>query len=138
MHLLTQTTLFLYRTDPDYTALRRLLTICENWTLNCYCICFNSWKTKCSVLNRKERRYLTVIHAENFAFFIDGKPVSGVKSFLRLDHMSNCDLSDDDDIIKQRNAFIGQMNNSLCYFKNLHSNVQYEIFQSSCSSFYGC
>jgi hypothetical protein len=26
----------------------------------------------------------------------------------------------------------------LCYFKNLHSHVQYKLFQSCCSSYYGC
>ena len=52
--------------------------------------------------------------------------------------MINSDLSDDDDIIKRRSDFIGQLNNNLCYFKMLHSHVQYRLFQSYCTSYYGC
>jgi len=63
--------------------------------------------------------------------------ISIVKSFSHLGHLINSNLSDDDDIIKQRNIFIGQINN-MCYFKNLHSHVQYKLFQSYCTSFYGC
>jgi len=77
-------------------------------------------------------------HVENLVFFIDDKPISIVKSFLHLGHLINSDLSDDDDIIKQQNAFIGQINNNLCYFKYLHSHVQYKLFHSYCTSFYGC
>jgi hypothetical protein len=121
---------------PTPTALRRLLSICESYARD-YCISFNSLKTKCLVIIPRERRELSA-HVENLVFFIDDKPIGIVKSFSHLGHLINSDLSDDDDIIKQRNIFIGQTNNNLCYFKNLHSNIQYKLFHSYCTSFYGC
>jgi hypothetical protein len=42
------------------------------------------------------------------------------------------------DIAKRRNDFIGQLNNNLCYFKTLHSQVQYKFFHSCCTSYYAC
>ena len=121
---------------PTPTALRKLLSICERYARD-YCISFNPLKTKCLVIIPRERRDLFV-HVDNLVFYIDDKPISIVKSFSHLSHLINSNLSDDDDIIKQRNIFIGQINNNLCYFKNLHSHVQYKLFQSFCTSFYGC
>jgi hypothetical protein len=121
---------------PTPTALRKLLSICERYARD-YCISFNSLKTKCLFIIPKERRDLFV-HVDNLVFYIDDKPISIVKSFSHLGHLINSNLSDDDDIIKQRNIFIGQINNNLCYFKNLHSHVHYKLFQSYCTSFYGC
>jgi hypothetical protein len=121
---------------PTPTALRRLLAICESYARD-YCISFNSLKTKGLVIIPRERRDLFV-HVEDLVFFIDDKPISIVKSFSHLGHLINSDLSDDDDIAKRRNDFIGQLNNNLCYFKNLHSHVQYKLFHSYCTSYYGC
>ena len=121
---------------PTPTALRRLLVICESYARD-FCISFNSLKTKCMIFIPKERRDISA-HVENLEFFIDDKPISFVKSFSHLGHLIKSDLSDDDDIVKRRNDFIGQLNNNLCYFKKLHSHVQYKLFQSYCSSYYGC
>jgi len=35
-------------------------------------------------------------------------------------------------------AFIGQVNNVLCYFNTLNSHTKYRLFQSYSTSFYGC
>ena len=51
-------------------------------------------------------------------FAIDDKPISIVKSFSHLGHLINSDLSYDDDIVKRRNDFIGQINNNLCHCKS--------------------
>ena len=55
-------------------------------------------------------------------FFIDDKPVSIVGSFSHLGHQINSESSDDDDIIKRRNYFIGQPNNNvfLNELKDIH------------------
>jgi len=47
-------------------------------------------------------------------------------------------MGDDEDITKGRNNFIGQVNNTLSYFRSLDSLVQYKLFQSYCISYYGC
>jgi len=37
-----------------------------------------------------------------------------------------------------RNNFIGQVTNTLSYFRSLDSLVQHKLFQSYCTSYYGC
>ena len=71
-------------------------------------------------------------------FSIDGKSISIVKSFSHLGHIINSGLSDDDDIAKRRSDFIGKLNDNLCYFKKLHSHVQFNLFHSYCTSYNGC
>ena len=64
-------------------------------------------------------------------FFIGGKLIDIVKCFSHLGHLINSELSDDDIFFaKQRNHFIGQLNNNLCYFKKLHSHKQHKLFRS--------
>ena len=48
------------------------------------------------------------------------------------------DLNDRDNIWHRRSVFIGQVNNVLCYFPRLDSDVRYKLFRSYCSSVYGC
>jgi len=71
-------------------------------------------------------------------FHIGNKPIEFVNSFCHLGHLINSELNDDDDIIKRRNNFIGQVNNTLSYFRSLDSFVQHKLFQSYCTSYYGC
>jgi len=52
--------------------------------------------------------------------------------------MINSELSDDEDITKGRNNFIGQVNNTPSYFRSLDSFVQDKLFQSCYTSYYGC
>jgi len=47
-------------------------------------------------------------------------------------------LSDEQDILHRRNAFIGQVNSVLCFFGKLPSAVKARLFHSYCISFYGC
>jgi len=69
-------------------------------------------------------------------FYIGNKPIEFVN--CHLGHLINSELSDDEDITKGRNNFIGQVNNTLSYFRSLHSLVQHKLFQSNCTSYYGC
>jgi len=41
---------------------------------------------------------------------------------------------DNDDILKRRNEFVGQVNNVLCFFIKLKYSVVYKLFQSYCMS----
>jgi hypothetical protein len=45
---------------------------------------------------------------------------------------------DKDDIQNRRNRFIGQANNVLCFFGKLDLSAKIKLFQSYCSSIYGC
>ena len=121
---------------PTATALRKLLIICDEYA-NDYSISFNAAKTKCLVAVPSSCRALfDGLH--DCVFRIGNKPIEFVNSFCHLGHLINSELSDDEDIIKRTNNFIGQVNNTLCYFRSLDSFVQNKLFQSYCTSFYGC
>jgi hypothetical protein len=123
-------------TAPTATAMRRLLTICEEYA-RAYCISFNASKSKCLVIVPSKRRGLHSLLSK-CTFCIDNKPIEFVNSFTHLGHIISNDLSDDMDILKRRNDFIGQVNNVLCYFQNLSSVTKYKLFCSYCTSFFGC
>ena len=53
-------------------------------------------------------------------------------------YIINACMDDSDDICHRRGTFIGQVNNVLCYFSALNSPTKYRLFQSYCTSFYGC
>ena len=80
------------------------------------CISFSSLDTKCVLSIPKERRDISA-HVDNLEFFIDDKLISFAKSFFHVGHLIKSNLSDDDDIVKRWNDFIGQLNNNLCYYK---------------------
>lgn len=121
---------------PTATALRKLLAICEDYAQE-YCISFNAVKTKCLVVIPKSRRFLFE-HLDNTVFSIDNKPISFVKSFTHLGHIITSELTDDADVIKRCSDFIGQVNNTVCFFRKLRSFVQNNLFRSYCTSYYGC
>jgi len=61
------------------------------------------------------------------------KPIEFVNSFCHLGHLINSELSDDQDITKGRDNFIGQVNNTLSYFRSLDSLMQHKVFESYCT-----
>ena len=72
------------------------------------------------------------------AFYVGDKPIEFVDSLSHLGHLITNKLTDSADILKQRSDFIGQVNNMLCYFCKLNSCVKNRLFQSYCTSLYGC
>jgi hypothetical protein len=121
---------------PSATALRRLLTICDDYARE-YSIAFNAAKSKCLIILPSKCRWLQP-YVNKCRFFIGNKPIELVNSFCHLGHIISNDLSDDLDIMKRRNDFIRQVNNVTCYFRGLTPSVKYKLFCSYCSSFYGC
>ena len=77
-------------------------------------------------------------HANECIFAIDGNCISYVESFSHLGHLITSNCSDDEDINRRRNDFIGQVNNTVCYFRKLDSFVKYNLFCAYCTSYYGC
>ena len=71
-------------------------------------------------------------------FFIGGKPIEFVDSFSHLGHLITNKFTDSSDVLKRRSDFVGQVNNMLCYFCKLTSCVKNRLFQSYCTSLYGC
>jgi hypothetical protein len=121
---------------PTASALRRLLVLCESYARE-YCISFNALKSKCLTVVPKNCRAIFE-DINHCVFYIDGKPIEFVRSFSHLGHMISSELNDDEDIINRKTAFIGQVNNTLCYFDKLTSLVKFKLFQSYCTSYYGC
>jgi hypothetical protein len=121
---------------PTATAMRKLLALCDSYARD-YCISFNAHKTKCMIVTPNKRRSFSS-RLDSCGFRIDNKPIEFVSSFSHLGHLITSSLSDDEDIVKRRGEFIGQVNNVICYFRKLSSSVRYKLFRSYCTSFYGC
>ena len=121
---------------PSALALRKMLAICDSYA-NDYDIVFNAKKSKCLVLFPSTRRFL-YDSLKHCTFYIGDKPIEFVDSFSHLGHLITNKLTDSFDVLKRRTDFIGQVNNMLCYFRNLNSCVKNKLFQSYCMSLYGC
>jgi hypothetical protein len=121
---------------PSASALRKMLAICDSYA-NDYHIVFNAKKSKCLVLLPSARRFLCDF-LKSCTFYIGDKPIEFVDSFSHLGHLITNKLTDSSDILKRRCDFIGQVNNMLCYFRKLTTCVKNKLFQSYCTSLYGC
>ena len=78
------------------------------------------------------------VHNNQCTFYVDNSPIESVTSFLHLGHLLTSTLCDSEEITNRRAEFIGQVNNVLCFFRKLSSFVRYRLFQSFCTSYYGC
>jgi len=61
-----------------------------------------------------------------------------VDTYLHLGHVISNNLDDENDIIRAQGQFVGQVNNVLCYFRQLDCFVKYRLSRSFCTAFYGC
>ena len=121
---------------PSASALRTMLSVCDNYAAD-YSILFNASKSKCLVILPHNRRFLHD-QLRNCTFYVGNNPIDYVDSFEHLGHVITNQLSDNADILKRRNDFVGQVNNVLCFFNKLNPGVKYKLFQSYCMSIYGC
>jgi len=121
---------------PTPSAMRKLLAICDEYAQE-FSIVFNANKSKWLAIVPKKRRWITS-QLDFCHFRVGGTYVERVNSFVHLGHIINTELNDKDDISHRRCAFIGQVNNVLCYFPTLTADVRYKLFRSYCSSIYGC
>lgn len=71
-------------------------------------------------------------------YILHYQPIDVVESFKHLGHVITSHLEDASDITARRYDLIGQVNNMLCYFRKLTSDVKCRLFRSYCTSFYGC
>jgi len=114
----------------------KLVIICDEYARD-YSISFNAVKTKCMVVVPCRHRALFEELLE-CVFYIGNKQIEFVNSFCHFGHLINSELSDDEEITKGSNSFIGQVNNTLSYFRSLDSLVQHKLFQSYYTSYYSC
>lgn len=121
---------------PSASAMRKMLAICDSYASE-YHIVFNANKSKCLFLVPSTRRFLRD-SLKFCTFFIGDKPVDFVDSFSHLGHLITNKFTDSGDVHNRRSVFVGQVNNMLCYFCKLTSCVKNRLFQSYCTSLYGC
>jgi Reverse transcriptase (RNA-dependent DNA polymerase) len=121
---------------PTASALRSMLVICDKYASD-YAIVFNASKSKCLVVLPRSRRFL-YDYLRQCTFYIGNNPIDYVDSFVHLGHIISQQLTDNDDILQRRNAFVGQVNDVLCYFRKLKPDVKYRLFKAYCMSMYGC
>ena len=67
-----------------------------------------------------------------------GTSMEIVSSYCHLGHIITSSLSDEQDIMSRRNAFISQVNSVLCHFGKLSSVAKARLFHCYCTSYYGC
>jgi len=120
---------------PSASALRKMLAVCDEYAE--YCMSFNAQKSKCMALLPKLQRFLAS-QLDSCGFSIGSRPMESVNSYLNLGHLISNKLEDDVDIAISQGQFIGQVNNVLTYFCKLDCFVRYRLFQSFCTSYYGC
>ena len=100
-------------------------------------ILFNASKSNFIVVTPRDKRNLA-LQMNNCCFSIGGKAVCRVDFYEHLEHIIDCHLNDNDDVLFRRNCFIGQSNTVLCYFNIFDLPVRTRLFKSYCSSLYGC
>jgi hypothetical protein len=118
---------------PTPDAMRKMLNICDKFAAE-FSIVFNAKKSKCLVFQPK-RRGIPVPSSP--AFYIGGNAIEIVDKWPHLGHIITCEYNDEADISNRRNSLVSQINNILCYFKNLSSPVKLKLLQAYCSSLYG-
>lgn len=82
--------------------------------------------------------YTTILKNAGFLLIINKLTSLSRLKFEHLGHVISSQTGDELEIISRKNTFVGQVNNMLCYFRKLTSRVKYKLFQSYCTSFYGC
>ena len=83
-------------------------------------------------------KHVKIFDSTVYNFSINGSIMENVKSYRHLGHVINSTFDDTDDIEDKRNSFTGQVNSVLCYFGKLSSATKLHLFNSHCTSFFGC
>ena len=88
--------------------------------------------TKCLVMQPRQHRFSPTLKLD---FHVGGNVIEVVEQWP---HLGPHRCTDDADIMNRRNSMIGQINNVLCYFGKLPSQVKSSLLYAYCSSLYGC
>ena len=94
---------------------------------------FNATKSKCIVIGNKRRANCPLP-----VFTLNGNLIEYVDSWPHLGHVISSKLIDDDDILNRRCVMFGQINRIICNFNCLDFNLKCKLFNTYCSSHYGC
>jgi hypothetical protein len=116
--------------------MRKMLLICDDFASE-FDLLFNAQKSKFLVVVPGSRRSM-LSEFNQCIFFVNGKQIGNVNSYVHLGHIITSQFSDLEDIVQRRNCFVGQVNNLFCFFNKLSLDVRLKLFKAYCTSYYGC
>ena len=90
---------------PTLSAMCKMLAVCGSFAVE-YNILFNASKSKFVVVAPRCKR-LQYKQMTRCIFYIGGKTVDNVESYVHLGHIISSKFDDSDDILHRRNCFIG-------------------------------
>ena len=117
---------------PSILGLRMILRECEKYGDE-YDILFNSSKSHCLYFTpsgSKITRYGDV--------FINGSMIRCAKSVMYLGHVISCNMSDEDDMTRQKRILYCRGNQLSRSFFNCSDAVKQSLFKALCYCIYGC
>lgn len=118
---------------PSATALRRMLTICEAWSIRNH-IRFNPSKSSILIFSVTRGQP----HPIPLSVTLFGQQIPVVNEVLHLGHRITFSLDDSAELMRIAKAFNRQFHGFLSRFCDLrHKDVLIPLYQTYCSSFYG-
>ncbi len=115
---------------PSRRGLQEMLFICESFAAE-YSVSFNHKKTQCI-------KFCKDNDVDCGTVILNNNVLSWEKNVNHLGNILNQYLTDSDDIKKKKGHFVGSVNKLMSNFGTVQSPVLVKLFQSYCTSFYGC
>jgi len=118
---------------PTATAMRHLLSICDIFATD-FDVIFNAQQTKCVFLDSA----VSHLSYPLLTFYVGNNVIKYVDSWPHLGHiLPNNWKCDNDDIKRCYLSVVRQINEIICYFRNMNSSTKLKLLYSFCSSLYG-
>lgn len=114
---------------PSLGALQGMLNICQKFGEE-FSVKYNSTKTECMHICKHKCN-------SDYNVYLLGKPLKWVEKTEYLGTVITNDLDDSIDIRNKRAAFFSRVNNMLCKFGKLPSQLLNRMFSQFCCTFYG-
>ena len=118
--------------SPSATGMKELLCACEVYSLE-HAIVYNSKKSTVLVCRNKAMR-----HAVRPSFIVNGDVIPETDKVKYLGHIICSDLSDDEDMMRQRRYLYAQGNVLSRSFHMCSINVKNTLFRTFCTPMYTC
>lgn len=118
--------------SPSISALQKLLGICESYA-ETHGLKYNAVKSEFMVFKAGAKTYSDVPSVRLY-----GSPLKRVTQFKYLGHWVSDDLSDNNDIERERRALAVRCNMLARRFARCSEKVKITLFRAYCQSFYTC
>ncbi len=116
--------------SPSFSGLQQMVTQCESYGKE-YSMQFNAKKTVCMKVSRNG------VQPKN-NIVLNGKPLKWVNKAKHLGNWLSSTNSDQEDLKLKTGQFIGSANKLMAKFPGSPYSVKRKLFQSYCTSYYGC